>query len=567
VRSVSSNILLSGYAAKQCARRIHNNWDATIPAVAWEPSAEAQRFIVDGIAFEETIIAALSATLSGSLVLISPDQSKGDQMRATIGAMKNHVPVILGGWLPDDHLGGRTGRPDVMVLMKSNDGHHFYAPGDIKAHKTVKFVASGTLTYSTPTSPSELQEHLGLAEEIAGCYDDFIQLAHYSRMIDAAGFGPNGNERSGFIIGRDNLTEYLQSEIVLVWHDLTKPLFKTFSASKGSRKRSALERYDHEHNFRLKVATVAATRTGSATDPEPLVQPIGQDECTECPWESTCAVQLQGTASGDITSGRLSIREWLTLQNMGVTTTQDLAELDLEDQSWMTEYLARVPHQIGAAKRLTEAVTRATMVQSGEILRRISDEPMEIPQADIEIDFDIEWDDQDRVYLWGARIRDGQDDSTAQYKSFHSWDPLDEESERQLALEFASWLGEQINNAKAQGKTLDVYHYTSPEPRYLARILGEENTKEFTAHFVDLNTIMRKNFIGLHGLGIKKIAPAVEFEWRDEDPGGLQSQTWLKEARIGDGIEAENARRRLLQYNEDDVAATAAIRDGLIRFI
>jgi predicted RecB family nuclease len=252
---------------------------------------------------------------------------------------------------------------------------------------------------------------------------------------------------------------------------------------------------------------------------------------------------------------------------MGVTTTQDLAELDLEDQSWMTEYLARVPHQTGAVKRLTEAVTRATMVQSGEILRRINDQPLEIPQADIEIDFDIEWDDQDRVYLWGARIREGQDDSTAQYKPFHSWNPLDEVSERQLALEFASWLGEQINNAKAQGKTLDVYHYTSPEPRYLARILGEENTKEFTAHFVDLNTIMRKNFIGLHGLGIKKIAPAVEFEWRDEDPGGLQSQTWLKEARIGDGIEAENARRRLLQYNEDDVAATAAIRDGLIRFI
>jgi predicted RecB family nuclease len=78
---------------------------------------------------------------------------------------------------------------------------------------------------------------------------------------------------------------------------------------------------------------------------------------------------------------------------------------------------------------------------------------------------------------------------------------------------------------------------------------------------------VRENFIGLYGLGIKKIAPAVGFTWRDEDPGGLQAQTWLKEARAGSGAHYEAARSRILRYNEDDVTATAAIRDGIAHYI
>lgn len=62
----------------------------------------------------------------------------------------------------------------------------------------------------------------------------------------------------------------------------------------------------------------------------------------------------------------------------------------------------------------------------------------------------------------------------------------------------------------------------------------------------------------------KKVAPRARLEWRDDDAGVL-SQGWLVDARTS---EEESitlaARRRLLQYNEDDVAASAAtIRDGL----
>ena len=60
------------------------------------------------------------------------------------------------------------------------------------------------------------------------------------------------------------------------------------------------------------------------------------------------------------------------------------------------------------------------------------------------------------------------------------------------------------------------------------------------------------------------MAPAFGFDWRDEDPGGLQSQLWLIEARQTSVDETRDAgRARILTYNEDDVRATAAIRNGL----
>ena len=77
-----------------------------------------------------------------------------------------------------------------------------------------------------------------------------------------------------------------------VWHDLDEPLVETFSRSRGKARRSMLERYDHEHAFRVKVAENACRITGCDDDPQPLVEPIGQDECGRCPYEQWCAQQM-----------------------------------------------------------------------------------------------------------------------------------------------------------------------------------------------------------------------------------------------------------------------------------
>ncbi|SFT55394.1 RNase_H superfamily protein [Geodermatophilus amargosae] len=49
------------------------------------------------------------------------------------------------------------------------------------------------------------------------------------------------------------------------------------------------------------------------------------------------------------------------------------------------------------------------------------------------------------------------------------------------------------------------------------------------------------------------------FAWQDDDPGGLQSQTWYDQARAGDPA----AEARLLVYNRDDVRAMQHLRAWL----
>ena len=81
--------------------------------------------------------------------------------------------------------------------------------------------------------------------------------------------------------------------------------------------------------------------------------------------------------------------------------------------------------------------------------------------------------------------------------------------------------------------------------------------------FVDLLPVMQQHYFAVSGHGLKKVAPAFDFQWRDEEPSGLLSQLWYLEAISEDEPAASAARTRILAYNEDDVRATAAIRDGL----
>jgi predicted RecB family nuclease len=551
-------ILLTGYDAKRCARRIHNEWDLRIEKVEWEVPAELRMRMDAGIAFEAQIFGALREALSSDrLVDLSEIRGKAALIEATRRAMEEGVEVILGGWLPDDVVGGRTGRPDVLLRLGERDGLPAYVPGDVKGHKTTAVRARGTLIYSRLDDPAEQIAQPGRAAESTARFDDYLQLAHYWRMLEAIHRTPTDGSAVGFIIGTDNLPDLSAGGRVLTWLKLDAPLFETYSRSKGTAKRTALERYDHEQGFRLKVAEAAATAD------EALVQPIFTDECDACPWYDYCrTISGPDVASAEIRSGRLSVREWHALTKVGVTTVDDLADLDINRDSFQSHYLPEVSNVRDPLRRLADAVRRAGMTRAGVTLERETTGQITVPRADIEIDFDIEWDTEDHVYLWGALVNRPGDAPT-----FHpvvAWKDLDDGSAVALAQEFADWLRAEIAAADQSGRSLLVYHYSHPEPAYLKRLLGEENVADLTSRFVDLLPIIRAHFFGLHGLGIKKVAPAFGFGWRDDDPGGLQSQLWLLEARAADDEDSRLAgQRRILAYNEDDVRATAAIRNGL----
>lgn len=524
------NVLLGAHDVKRCARRIHNEWDPTLETEPWEVPAQLQMLFDQGQQFQDSVFAELTIACPGSIDLadIGP---KYMIVGATLEAMDAHLPLILNGWLPDDVLGGRKGRPDLLVHV----GEGRYLPGEVKSHLTTRANKKGELTHSLPTSPGIPRTQTGTSPRDR--LDDALQLAHYWRMLEALGRTPESSA-TGVVIGSDR---------ILTWIDLERPAFTTFSRRHGTAQRSALECYDHEHGFRLKVANAAARQQPA------LVEPIFVDECDSCPWHDYCrSITDRDLASAHIRKGRLSVREWKALAALCVSTVDELAALNTDDAGFRQRYLPEVAHVKDAGKRLDTAVRRARMVRDGVALERLTNGPIEVPSADVEIDFDIEWDADEQVYLFGCLIhRDGR----SVYKGHVRWDRIEGLTH---AEQFADWLRGEIAGASRAGMTTRVFHYSPAEATHLRRLLGE-GVDDLLEHFVDLLPIVKRHYFGLYGLGIKNVAPAFGFRWRDDDPGGLQSQAWLQEARAG----SLEARQRILHYNEDDVRATAVLREGL----
>jgi predicted RecB family nuclease len=562
------HILLGGYAAKQCPVRVQNDYSPLVPTQRWAPSPEDQARLDAGIAFERNMFEMLIA-VHPTACAVARQLSKANAIAATVHAMESGAPLVLGGWLPDDVAGGRTGRPDVLVKVEGG-----YLPADVKHHSTVKPRNTTSALTSAVASPDKWCEVPGWTAATSHRYEDGMQLAHYTRMLQACGHHPGPEMLRGAVLGTSQVavTPADSAGLAFVWHDLGEPLVETFSRSQGKARRSILVRHDHEHAFRVKVAENACRIAGSDDDPRPLVEPIGQDECGRCPYQQWCAQQIGSQdPSAAITIGRLGTREWLTLRRMGVTTTAALSVVEPDDPAFFSEYIAEVSHLTPQTtrNRLAAAIERAEMICRGVDLKRNGDGPVEVPVGDVEIDIDIEYDLDNRVYMWGARVRQGTDDSSAQYiTDFTDWEPLDDQGERALAARFAAWLRAQRTAADAAGATLRVFHWSHPEWSKLHSILGTTEVGDLTdpdtGVFVDVEKVFKANFTSLHGSSIKKVGPLFGFTWRVDDPGGAVSQTYLSKVHTStDPQQVAAAKEWLLSYNEDDNAAMAAIRDGM----
>jgi predicted RecB family nuclease len=555
---------------------VHNDFSPAVQTLEWVPSPEDQARLDAGTAFEAAVFAQLKS-LHPNCVLVDPGLRKDDAITATLAAMDADVGLILGGWLPDDSAGGRTGRPDL--LMRVDGG---YLPGDVKSHKTIRPAKKTAAVLSPLVQPASRRIVTALTTATSHRFEDGMQLAHYTRMLQACGRHPGDRLLFGAIIGTNKVsfTPDAPVERVLAWHNLAEPVLYTYSRSCGKAKRSLLERHDHEHAFRVKVARRALQIGGSLGDPQPLVTPIGQAECGSCPYEAPCAAAMGEDPSAAITVGRLDTREWRTLRSMGVSTTLELAELDFDDAAFFTTYASEVAHHSPekARKRLAAAVERAAMIRDGIDVWPNGGGPVEVPTATVEIDVDIESDRDNRVYMWGARVRRGADDATAVYvPDFTEWEPLDEESEYALAERFAHWLRDQRIAAESDGGTLRVFHWSHPEWSNLKRILGADTVRDLIGNrggdgtddadgglFTDLEKVFKQHFTALRGTSIKKVAPLFDFHWRVKNAGGAISQSYLSTAQTSvDQSEADAAKAWLLSYNEDDNRAMAKIRDGM----
>ncbi len=207
-----------------------------------------------------------------------------------------------------------------------------------------------------------------------------------------------------------------------------------------------------------------------------------------------------------------------------------------------------------------------SMLLEGTSFDRETVGPIEVPQAEVEIDLDIESSADGRVYLWGFLLQYAGE-SGAVYHEFSQFDDLDNQSEAALASDAFTWLRSIV---EATPSAL-VFHYSAYEVAKIIELARREHTEllDWAAsyaeeHFVDLLEIVKAHYFGVSGLGLKLMARHVGFSWRDDDPGGLNSQLWFAEAVHGETAEVRSrARRRVLEYNEDDVTATSQVRAWL----
>ena len=495
-----------------------------------------------------------------------------DERRAlTDEALRSGTPIIIGALMQHDPAGRRLAEIDLLVATGavSPEGKAVYRPIDVKAHRCTDDIGPD----DTPTGLVEDLELRGV--EVAGRSpryreDDCLQLAHYYRVLQAHGHA------EPFAEDRPVRAGILGSERVVAWFDLNTPQFVTitpqeldtdagpaiaFHRRHRSTKRTALDRYDFEFAFRLKVVDAAVARSDRSAPP--IVLPVSVRECDRCPWHDPCHTDM--VADDDVSLVRpVGYPEWRVHRFMGITTCRQLAGLDPETAA--LDY-AGTPLSAGA---LTTHIQCARSAVAGKLIVAPGWDPGVVPRGDIEIDLDLE--NAEFVYLWGARLSWVPADwpeVEGTYLAFASFDDLDRAGEARLVADLWQWLDDIRARAAAAGRSVRIYGYAmaGTEGAALRRIAATGGVPPTVAdvdalvqsdQWVDLLAFMRRKFWSNWGHGLKVVAAASGFTWRDEDPGGWASVGWYRDARAG--IDRQANIERLLAYNEDDCAATAALR-------
>lgn len=543
-------ILLDPYAARSCPVKTFNTFDPTETAPELDESL--QEAFQGGADWREHILDILAAT-PGAV-----DLRRDGGLTPTRAAVEVGAPLILRPTLPDDVPGHRRGHCDALVRDPSSPEPRYW-PLKTKPYRICeKQMGASELDWAPLDAPTQWAP---LTNRRYRSYREgaLLELAHSWRMLQAAGWGAQSRRVAVVGDAQDG------SRPVVTWVGLDHKFIRTYSRTSGHKLRSPLERYDHEHSFRVHVAEAASARTG-VDDPDPVVRPIRVKECEYCAWWQRCRTKMDDDdLSLRIAKAPLDVRELQTLLGLGIKTVAQLAEADVEEI--LPRYLPLTQHRDRAEARLRQAHRRAQMMARGVSLERVSVDPIAVPRGDVEIDFDIETACDGTVYLWGCLVS-GVDDGDPEYVPFARFEHLPGDGEVALAVEFASWL---VGMAERH-PDLKVYHYSDYEVVHIRRLaersqhpMLQRALELVPEHFVDLYRYVRDNFVGVDGLGLKVVATrGAGFSWRDEDPGGLQSQAWFDEACDAEQPQQREASRiRVLEYNEDDVRATHELRRWL----
>jgi len=528
---VENAVLLDAGVVTRCRRRVHLENDPNardLPQAPADPGVEQR--IADAAEHRRAVADRLAALHGPAWTEVPREGSRREREEATLAAMRSGAALISRAQLPADAEAGRHGAIDLLV--RSGDG---YLPVLVVRHKTVDPGAGARTCPLESPVPSAARPDP--ERKVRAQPRDQLRLVHALRLLQSCGMAAPGDPVGG-VIG-------VEAEVV-VWHDLRAPNWP------GGR--TALVEYDTRFADRVAIAEAAATGG------EPLAQPSRINECKGCPWWPTCEAELRERRDVSLV---VRGEEATAMRAAGVRTVDELAAVT-ERQ--------RAEIQLPAPRTADAVLLAKAWLRDLPLVRRVP--RLEVPRADVEVDVDMESYADSGAYMWGCLLSGDDVGVPHGYRAFVTWDPLPSDDEARSFAEFWSWFTGVRERTYAQGLTFRAYCYNElAENRWMLasaeRFAGKPGIPEVAEvrrfiesdEWVDLFASVRDQFLCPRGKGLKVIAPSAGFHWRDAEAGGENSMRWYRDAVGLDGGAPElSQRQRLLEYNEDDVRATLAIR-------
>ena len=271
-------------------------------------------------------------------------------------------------------------------------------------------------------------------------------------------------------------------------------------------------------------------------------QALFTSSCKDSPWYEEC--KREAEAADDIgLLYKIYKSEYRRLREAGYLTLTELAAADL---ATLQEAVKGVSDH-----RLARLHLQAQSLHEKKIIRI---EDANLPVSGVELFFDIEGDPMIGVeYLHGLLIREGGQEI---YKAFTAEKPADE---GKAWLDFCDFIEGYAGTP--------IYHYGWYELDAIKRLSGAYGISPKAAaaldraNMIDLNRVAQRAVIfPLYVYSLKDLAKHLGFRWRASDASGANSVLWFQEW-------CDKGDRALLQkitdYNEDDVRATALLKDWL----
>lgn len=505
-------------AAGRCRRRIHLDHAPDAPKeLRTGPDTGVKMRLADMQVHSADVLQSLPAAVAGW----SP-------------ASADRPPIVLG---PTLRTPTRIGTPDLLIAA---DGG--YLPVIVRGHRTMDPGAGALLSALDDPAAIALDPDRKPRKHSL----DVLQLAHLFTMLAELGLA-SATVRGG-VIGRGS-TGGLDDGASILWHDLEPVLA------------------DYTDRFADRRAVAQAAAAGGE-----LALPSRISECRRCPWWPVCSAELEASHDISLLAAGSDVQQ---LHEAGLRTLDDLVA---------------APRSLLEGLQLTsvpaaEARVRAKARLDGlPLVRRGADAAAR--RADVEMDVDMESFLDDGAYLWGTLLSGADVDFPREYRAFVTWDGLPGVGEAVTFVSFWEYLLDVRTACAARGLTFAAYCWSrAAEERWLYSTPrrypdqpGMPSTAEISAfcgspQWIDLYAEVKRQFVVPGSMRLKAIAPIAGFGWRDCEPGGENSMAWYR-AAIGEngGVGTDDAtdpvvqqamRRRVLEYNEDDVRATAAIRSWM----